>query len=481
MSPLLVCSHRGPVTYRRAGRRLLPRSVGPGGLVPVMTPVMERFGGRWMFAAFSADDREVARASPDGRTRDGFVLQVLDVPEAMHRGHYEVVSVEYLGRLFHYLFELAHTPVFDRRFAAAWSDYARVNALYAEAVVRAPGEGPVFVEDHHLMLVGRDIRRLRPSFARSLLYFHHVPWCGPDYFALLPQAVRTEILSALLAHDCVAFHARRWARAFLDCCDRFLPKAGVSRDAVAWEGRSVPVFAAPAPVDVSALARTARSPAADRWAARLSRLAAGRRALVRVDRADLWKNALRGFQAFELLLEQRPELAAEVCFLAVMTPTRTWVPEYRRYQEACERAARRINDRFGGRGRRRRVPVSLLLARDPRLPDHHRALGALRVADAVLVNPLFDGLNLVAKEAAVVSEHDAVVVLSENAGSYEDLAEGVLGINPFDVAQTAESLGRAFDMPARERRSRAATLKRAVRARTPEKWVREQLRAATGR
>ena len=474
MPPLLVCSHRGPVTYRRAGRRLLPRSVGPGGLVPVMTPVMERFGGRWMFAAFSADDREVARASPDGRERDGYVLQVLEVPEAIHRGHYEVVSVEYLGRLFHYLFELAHAPVFTRAFAGAWRDYARVNALYAEAVLRAPGDDPVFVEDYHLMLVGREIRRLRPSFARPLPYFHHVPWCAPDYFALLPQAVRSEILSALLAHDSIAFHARRWARAFLDCCDRFLPEARVAEDAVAWEGRSVPVFAAPAPVDVAALARTARSPAADRWTARLSRLAAGRRTLVRVDRADLWKNPLRGFQAFELLLEQRPELAAEVCFLAVMTPTRTWVPEYRRYQEACERAARRINERFG-----RPAPVSLLMARDPRLPDHHRALGALRVADAVLVNPLFDGLNLVAKEAAVVSERDAVVVLSENAGSYEELAEGVLGINPFDVAQTADALGRALDMPARERRSRAATLKRAVRARTPEKWIREQLRAAT--
>ena len=108
-------------------------------------------------------------------------------------------------------------------------------------------------------------------------------------------------------------------------------------------------------------------------------------------------------------------------------------------------------------------------------------LGALRIADAVLVNPLFDGLNLVAKEAAVVSERDAVVVLSENAGAYEDLADGALGINPFDVEQTADALGRAVDMPARERRSRAATLKRAVRARTPERWVRDQLRAATGR
>lgn len=444
-----------------------------------MTPVMRRFGGRWMFSSFSPEDREVARSSPGGRERDGFVLQVLDVPEAMHRGHYEVVSVEYLGRLFHYLFELARAPVFDRRFAAAWRDYARVNALYAEAILRAPGEDPVFVEDHHLMLVARDVRRLRPSFARPLLYFHHVPWCAPDYFALLPRPVRTEILSGILAHDGVAFHSRRWARAFLDCCDRFLPGAGVAEDTVEWEGRRVPVIAAPAAVDTTALAGSARSPQADRWAARLNRRAAGRHALVRVDRVDLWKNALRGFQAFELLLEQRRELAADVCFLAVLTPTRTWVPEYRRYQQACERAAERINERFGGRGRR--APVSLLLASDPRLPDHHRALGALRIADAVLVNPLFDGLNLVAKEAAVVSERDAVVVLSENAGAYEDLADGALGINPFDVEQTADALGRAVDMPARERRSRAATLKRAVRARTPERWVRDQLRAATGR
>jgi trehalose 6-phosphate synthase len=444
-----------------------------------MTPVMQRFGGRWMFASFSAEDREVARSSPGGKERGGVVLQVLDVPEAAHRGHYEVVSVEVLGRLFHYLFELARAPVFDRRFARAWHDYARVNVLYAEAILRAPGEGPVFVEDYHLMLVGREIRRLQPSFERPLLYFHHVPWCAPDYFALLPHPVRSEILSGILAYDGVAFHSRRWARAFRDCCDRFLPGVTVGEDAVEWEGRHVPVIAAPAAVDTAALAGAARSPQAERWAARLSRRAAGRKALVRVDRADLWKNALRGFEAFELLLEQRPDLAADVCFLAVLTPTRTWVPEYRRYQRDCERAAERINARFGGRGRR--APVSLLLARDPRLPDHHRALGALRIADVVLVNPLFDGLNLVAKEAVVVSEHDSVVVLSENAGAYEDLAEGALGVNPFDVAQTAEALGRAVDMPARERRSRATALRRVVRARTPEGWILDQLRALDGR
>lgn len=476
--PILVCSHRGPVTYRRAGRRLIPKSVGPGGLVPVMTPVLKHFGGRWMFAPSSDDDRAVARADPAGRARNGFVIQIVDVPNSVHRRHYQVVSVECLGRLFHYLFELAYAPSFDARFGAAWNDYRKVNELYADAVLRAPGDDPVFIEDYHLMLVARGIRRQRPGFARPLLYFHHVPWCAADYFGLLPKPLRAEILAGLLCHDTLGFHTQRWSKAFLDCCDRFLPGARVGEASVEWNGRLVRVVAAPAPIDVDGVARAAHSARVDWWVERMNRRVAGRWAIVRVDRVDLWKNALRGLQAFAAVLDRRPALASEVCFLAVLTSTRTWVAEYRSYLRACERAAARINARFGDSGSLR-APVELLVAGDPRLPDHDRALGGMRVADAVLVNPLFDGLNLVAKESVVVSERDAVLILSENAGAYDDLAAGALGINPFDVGQTADAIERALDMPPDERRERADILRRAVRSRTPASWVQAQLLAAT--
>jgi trehalose 6-phosphate synthase len=465
------------VSYRRTGSRLVPTSVGPGGLVPVMRPVLKRFGGRWIVSAFSDDDRAIARTDPRGHEYDGFTLQLLDVPADVHRGHYETVSVEYLGRLFHYLFELPYLPVFDDRFSAAWGNFQRVNELYAHAVARAPGDAPVLVEDYHLMLVAQRIRTLIPSFDRPLVYFHHVPWCAPDYFGLLPRPIRSEILSALLSYDAVGFHSHRWARAFLDCCERFVAGARVEDGSVEWNGRSIRVLSSPAPIDPAEIKRAATSHEAHQWFDRLTRLVAGRTAIVRVDRADLWKNVLRGFEAFGLLLRRRPELASHVCFIAVLSPTRTWLTEYRRYLRACERAAARINQTFDGTRRGHAPPVEILVAADGLRPDHHRALSAMRVADALLVNPLYDGLNLVAKEAVIVSERAPVLVLSENAGSYDELADGALCINPFDVTETAHALERALEMDAEERSRRADALRRIILARTPESWIDDQLGA----
>lgn len=481
MTELLVCSHRGPVTYERVDGRLVTRQAPPGGLVPIMTPVLRHPGRKWIYAASSQEDREVSRRYPVGHEEGGLALQIVDLPPRMHREHYHVVSVDYLCRLFHYLFDISQDPTFDPRFAQAWQSYRDVNTIYAETVLRNSRSEIVLIEDHHLMLVAAEIRRLRPSFEVPLLYFHHVPWCEPDFFAVLPESVRTDILCGVLAHDGIAFHCRRWARAFLDCCRRFLTGVECADDRIEWRGRTVRLSDAPAPLDVGRVQEVARSAAAEEWVEKFRAQAAGRWTLVRVDRADLWKNALRGFLAFEALLNGRPALAESIWFLALLTPTRTWIPEYRRYLRLCRAAAARINKRFGKEGSFDNGPVTLLVADDPQQFDYPRALAGMRVADSLMVNPIFDGLNLVAKEGMVVGDKDPVLILSQNAGAYEELGEAAIGINPFDAVETAGAILRAVEMSPEERATRAGSLRRLVTARTPEDWVRERMRAVRPR
>jgi trehalose 6-phosphate synthase len=477
MSRLFICSHRGPVSYQRVDGQLFVKHAGPGGLVPSISPALERFGGTWVYAATSDEDRNIAKTYPAGWVEGAIRLQILDLSPKIHREHYEVISTEYLGRLFHYLFDLPYAPVFDRRFMRAWKSYQIVNDRYAEAVLHKPRMEPVMIEDYHLMLVAAAVRRMRSSFDTPILYFHHVPWCEPDYFALLPMPVRDEILRSLLSYDAVGFHSRRWAQAFLACCESFLPRVVRKQDRIECDGRSTRILVAPAPLDVSRVTTLAESDPTHAWVGRLRERSCGRWTLVRVDRADLWKNALRGFIAFDALLHRRPELAKSVWFLALLTPTRTWIPEYRRYLRACQTLADRINNTFRHLAPSPEGPITLLVAEDGQRPDHDRALAGMRLADALLVNPIFDGLNLVAKEGMVVSENDAVLILSQNAGAYDELSEAAISINPLDVSETADAIERAFDMPRSERSNRSRTLRRIVASRGPEDWVRQRLEA----
>jgi trehalose 6-phosphate synthase len=446
--------------------------------VPVLEPVLEHLGGRWISAAMSDADREAAHATPAPRRGQGVALSLLDLPSELHRQHYEVASVGYLGLLFHYLFEPAYTPVFDRRFLRAWEAYREVNRLYATQALRLLEEEVVVsVQDYHLMLLVAEMHRRQQASERlPSIYFHHIPWCEPDYFAMLPESVRDEILQGLVAHDVAAFHSRRWAASFTSCCERFLPGAVCADDTVQWRDCSVRVLSSPAPLDVGRVQALLRDPRTEEWAGRFRQLQAGRWALVRVDRADLWKNVLRGFVALEALLDRRPELAERIWMLAILAPTRMWMAEYRRYLDACRTVVSRINERFTPSGSSA-APVSLLVADNPQLADRHRALAGLRIADAVLVNSIFDGLNLVAKEGVVASDPGPVLILSRNAGAYDELGSAALAINPFDVAETAAAIERAFEMPPAERAARAGELRRTVLGRRPQDWVAEQLRA----
>jgi trehalose 6-phosphate synthase len=189
--------------------------------------------------------------------------------------------------------------------------------------------------------------------------------------------------------------------------------------------------------------------------------------VVRVDRTDPSKNVVRGFRAFEHYLHLHPEARGRVSMLALLDPSRQDIPEYAEYLGAIQRAARIVNDRFQGDGW---APIDLRIS-----DDFPRSVAAYKQFDVLLVNAIFDGLNLVAKEAPLVNTRDGVLVLSENTGAHEELGDWALSVNPFDVAGQAEAIHRALEMPLAERRARLGAIQAHVREHDLAEWVGAQL------
>jgi trehalose 6-phosphate synthase len=459
----LVASHRGPFVYERVSGALHARR-GGGGLIGSIGPVVEASGVTWIAAPISDTDREIARTGT-GVEQAGFTLRLLDLERQTHTLHYEVMSNEVFWFLFHYLFDVAYLPTFDGVFTKAWDAYRRVNETYAQAIAATPGK-IAFVNDYQLMLAGAATRRISRS-RRRIVYFHHTPWCEPEYFTMLPDAVRQEVIESMLAYDVVAFHARRWADAFVKCCERFVEGAVVDADGITWKRRRTRVIVAPVPIDAEGLRQDASGESVTSWVESHDVMRDGRKVLLRVDRIDLSKNPLRGFLAFEQLLERRPALAEQVLFLALLYPSRQTVERYQRYYSDCLGVVRRVNEKYPIE------PIQLLFE-----DDYERSLGALRMYDALLVNPVFDGLNLVSKEGAVINERKGSVILSRNAGAFEELHSGAIALNPFDVTATADAIEYALDLPDADRTKNARKLKRAATTITPAEWLRAQLEAA---
>lgn len=457
MEDLFVCSHRGPVSFADEDGVLVARR-GAGGLVTALSAVLRaKSGTSWLASALSPADRQVAagRRPPGG----GVSARLLDIPADMHRLFYDRACVTGLGFLFHGLVDRAYTPTYGRDFRAAWEAYREVNRRYAADVVRSAAGRPVLVEDYHLLLVAEQTRRAGGT--GPMAYFHHVPWCPPDTFALLPRDLRLEILTGMLAFDTVAFHSRRWADEFLACCEAFLVDVHCGRSVVAWRGGEVTVVVAPAQLDVADVRQAATGTAAMRWRERLASRLAGRQVVARVDRIDLWKNVIRGFQAYEELIAPA---GGDVVFLALLAKSRQHLTPYRDYLAACVAEAERINQKAG-------ADVIQLAVADH--TDHDRAMAVLGLADVTLVNSTSDGLNLVAKESVIAG--DGPLVLSENTGVYEEIGQWCLGVNPYDVEETAAALSMAL-----KGSGRPQELADRVRRNSPEEWIGRRLAGLPG-
>ncbi|AZM47886.1 trehalose-6-phosphate synthase [Streptomyces sp. WAC 06738] len=466
-APLLVASNRGPVSYAVGDDGALVAKRGGGGLVSGLSAVGPEAGALWVCAALGDGDREAVR---QGVAEPGVRMLGID-PDVFHDA-YNGVANSVLWFVHHMLYDIPVAPVFDAAFRRQWAAYETYNRAFADALADGAAEGAaVLVQDYHLCLVPGMLRERRPDLRIS--HFTHTPWAPPEYFRLLPDDIAAALLRGLLGADRVGFHTRRWAEAFAGCCREVL---GQEAD-VAFAGEEargerttwVDVHALGADADFLR-ERSRRPDVAERMAALREQIGgADREVVVRVDRTELSKNIVRGLLAYRRLLEARPEWRGRVVKLAFAYPSRQDLAVYRDYTAEVRRLAAEINEEYGTDGWQ---PVVLHVE-----DDFARSLAAYRLADVALVNPLRDGMNLVAKEIPVVSDDGCALVLSREAGAYADLAEDALVVHPYDVEATADALHAALTMPRDERARRTKRLAAAATALPPQAWFLAQLDA----
>ena len=472
---LIVVSNRGPVTFDRDSDGARIARHGGGGLVTALRSLVAMHDVTWIASAMTDEERIVA-AEADGQAidetaRDGspYRLRLVAHEPAAYDWFYNVVANPTLWFLQHYLWNLAQAPNLDRGLHHAWDEgYVAVNAGFAEAVIselETEPEAAVFFHDYHLYLAPRFVRTRVPDAA--LAHFIHIPWPQPDLWRVLPVAIRRAVHDGLLANDVVGFHTDRWRRNFLRSCVDIVGADGNFVDFTAeYDGRRVAATSHPISVDPTEFDELAAS---DGVQQREAELAESRPEwlILRVDRTDPSKNVVRGFRAFERFLTDHPELHGRVGMLALLDPSRQDIPEYAEYLGAIQRTARVVNDRFQSEGW---TPIDLRIE-----DDFLASVAAYKQYDVLLVNAIFDGLNLVAKEAPLVNGRDGVLVLSENAGAHEELSEWALTVNPFDIAGQAEAIHAAIEMPSEERARRADAMRAHIREHDLFEWVEAQL------
>ncbi|KAA0235229.1 MAG: Trehalose-6-phosphate synthase [Acidimicrobiales bacterium] len=450
--PLVIVSNRGPFSFRvRDGQLVASR--GAGGLASGLVPVLESSGALWIASAMSEGDH--AAAARGVTETHGLFVKMLAIDRAVFADAYDVVSNGTLWYLHHGLFDAWRTPVLDVSWHRAWNAYRRFNQTMAVAAgEEAPPDAVVLVQDYHLSLFATYLHELRPDL--RTVHFHHTPFCAPDSLRMLPSAVRGELIEGLLANGACGFHTRRWAESFERCC----------REVV---GADATGFVSPLAPDSSRLASAAGGRECAVELRRLSAAIGDRSFIARVDRLEPSKNLLRGFRAYDDLLRRYPHWRQEVVFGAFLYPSREAIEDYRLYRDEVLATVEAINRRWGRDGW---DPIVLDVS-----DNYSLSLAALRRFDVLLVNPVRDGLNLVAMEGALVNEHDGSVLLSTEAGAHAMLEGSVDSLDPFDEASTADALDRALGRSQNERTERFASLRRQVAGQVPGDWLRRQLAA----
>ena len=450
---MIVVSHRGPYLFS-LGEGGVVATRGPGGLAGTLHALATSSDALRDACCISAANSDGDRAVADGAPTPplGTSIRFVELAPELHQPHIEVISNEILWFLFHGLFDLVREPTFDASLRPAWDAYVEVNRVFANEVTEFASHGDtVLVQDYPLTLVPGMLREARPDLRVS--YFAHTPFCGASSIRVLPDYIARGICESLASVP-VGFHTRRWLREYSAAVLEVLDHDPLDDGSC---------FVAPLGPDPTAFAHVAASEPATVAARDVDALVGDRMMIFRTDRIDPAKNIVRGFLAYDHLLEARPEWRERVVFVAMLTTSRVNLAEYVRYQTEVAEAARVVNDRWS-------TPSWQPIVVDT-VDDFERSVAAFTRYDVLLVNSLKDGLNLVAKEGPLVNERDGVLCLSPETGSYEELREAAIEVHPWDVAESAEALHRALSMPPAERAARARRLRELAVVHTPRTWL----------
>lgn len=465
----VIVSNRGPVTFSRSesGRDY---SRGAGGLVTALNAVSRRWKDAvWIASAMSEEDIVVSKESAPYEVED-LRVTLVEHDASAYGLMYNQIANPLLWFVQHGIYNLPYSPRLDDDTREAWEEgYVAVNRNFAEATARTVGETEspiILLHDYQLYMVPLFLREhLRDDAFISL--FVHIPWPEPDYWRVLPSYMRVSVLESLLEANVLAFHTHRHARNFVETTMAFLGLEGDPEQGVIHYGeREVWVRAYPISIDPSEFEELAASAAVLEQEESVKSLPG--KLLLRVDRMDLSKNIVRGFEAYGKMFERHPEMKEQVTFLACVQPSRGDIAEYAEYAQVVQDTVEEINARHGSDSW---TPIELSME-----DNFPRSVAAYKNYDVLLVNAVRDGMNLVAKEAAVVNERNGILVLSENAGAFEELGDHALTVNPYDLDEQADAIYKALTMAEDERRGRAEALRETVTSNTIEHWVEAQMK-----
>ncbi len=461
---LVVVSNRGPFSFVEEDDGSLSPRPGGGGLAPSLAAALSGHDGTtWVAAALSdADRRAAAEAEEAGGAVEtgqaGLALQLVRLEPEVLAAAYDVIANATLWFVLHGLFDASRRPVFDRVWFEAWRLFREYNESFASATAEVAAEGAVvLVNDYHLDLVGAFLARERPDL--KTVHFSHTPFSTPEELAMLPPGVADELVGSMAGFGACGFHSARWEDRFRRCCE----EAGISPPET---------FHVPLGADEGRLREVAATPACEERLAELDDLVGERALVLRNDRVELSKNILRGLRAFDALLEEHAELRGRVVHVMRCYASREGLPEYLAYRSEIEQLAGLVNERWRGRCGGR-DPVELDVG-----DDFPSTVAALRRYDVLLVNPIRDGMNLVAKEGPLLNERAGSVVLSTEAGAYDELEDVVFGVHPFDIVGTASQLHAALLLDRDARTERASQLKRRASVNSPAEWLEKLLESA---
>jgi len=472
---LLIASNRGPVQYYLSeDGRLLPVT-GSGGVAIALSSLGRYTDFTWLASTMSETDRyaaEVAKHRTPVTSLDGarFSLRFVVIPESTYDKYYSVFCNPFLWFFQHNISNGFDGAGINRQVFDAWENgYVPANRAFAQAAaaeVNGEASPVIMLHDYHLYLA--------PSYIRSQLpyaiieHFTHIPWPEPQRWMLLPQSWCGRILESLCSCDIVGLQTMRDVRNFLLTCELYLTEACVNhyKCTIQLNGHETKVNAYPISVDVAKLQWLTNSEVVKEYRRKLFPFLGGK-TIVRVDRLEPTKNILRGFEAYDTLLARYPNLQGKVSFLSFLVPSRTNLKEYQDYASHVFQMVREINSRYGNSGW---VPIRVFYEH-----NYPQAIAGMCLYDVLLVNPLIDGMNLVAKEGPSVNARDGVLVLSETAGAHEQLKNDAISIAPRDLEGTVQALYDALTMPAEEKRDRAERLRNKIENEDITHWFLRQL------
>ncbi|HLI70153.1 MAG TPA: trehalose-6-phosphate synthase [Ktedonobacteraceae bacterium] len=474
---LIIATNRGPVEYYITRNNTIKSRRGAGGVITALIEAgsqMEEVS--WVAMAMTEGDRIALKEGYQGRLPSPILgqkvqLRYVVIPKTAYRKFYEQISNHLLWFLQHYLYNPAEDSATTKRVLDAWDNGYRVaNQAIADAVIAEIENEEtlpvVMLHDYHLYLAPGMIRQQHPEVVMQ--QFIHIPWPDARCWHFLPNNITRDIFQGLAGNDIIGFQTQRDARNFLEGARTVLDGSDVDFEegTVMWQGHQTQARAYPISISVTGERKVVNSAAGKRAAEKIRSLL-GEKTIMRVDRIEPTKNIVRGFQAYDQLLEEHEELRGHVKFLAFLVPSRQSLPEYKRYTAEVTRIIEKINQKYGTPDWQ---PITAFLQN-----DRTQALAAMQYYDVLLVNPIIDGMNLVAKEGPVVNQTDGVLLLSRTVGAFQQLGKACIPTSPTDVEETTQALYRALTLPLPERHSKATLARQIVERNDLHDWMQAQI------